>query len=93
MGRTNPTFRDRLREFEESRGKFRRSLRQQYQTDFDSLIEHARQYADAAGYQNPTDPEREILFSIILGQQAEIRQLQDRVTKLESDGQNQSGSE
>lgn len=85
MGRTNPTFRDRLRQFEENRAKLRRSLRQQYQRDFDTIIEHARQFADAAGYQNPREPEREILFSIILGQQTEIRELKQRVAELETE--------
>lgn len=83
MGRTNPTYRDYLSSTEDDWQDFRRSLRQQYQTDFDQLFEYARQYADAAGYLNRTDPTEALLLSMIVGLEAERRQLEDRITALE----------
>ena len=84
MGRTNPTYRDWLRRTSEDLQPFRRALRQQYQTDFDRLFEHADQYADAAGYANRTTPEFSLLLSIFLGQQRELRRLQDQLDEAES---------
>ncbi|MCL9818553.1 hypothetical protein [Natronocalculus amylovorans] len=54
MGRTNPTFRNRIQSIEQEWQPFRRGLRQHEQAYFDLCFSHA--YADAAGYQN--DPDR-----------------------------------
>ena len=79
MGRTNPTYRDTLRDFEERWQPFRRALRAQYQTDFDRLLEGADRFADAAGYQNPRTAERAILVSMLLAHEVELRRLRERV--------------
>lgn len=86
MGRTNPTFRDALRGQEQRYRPFRRGLRRRYRTDFDALFEHARQFADAAGYQNHADPETVALVAMLLGHQVELRRLNERLDDLEADG-------
>lgn len=85
MGRTNPTFRDRLRRFEEDWQPFRRGLRSEHQADFDRLIEMAERFAAAAGYQNPAHPYRAIVVSILVAQEVDRRRLEARVTALEAD--------
>lgn len=76
MGRTNPTYRDLLRGVESDLAPFRRALRGESQADFDRLFERADRHADAAAYLNPTDPERAVLWSILLSQERAIRRLQ-----------------
>ena len=85
MGRTNPTFRNVLRRFEENWQQYRRALRREHQEDFDELLEHADRFAAAAGMQNPTDPEKAILVSVLLAHEVEQRELRERVENLEAD--------
>lgn len=79
MGRTNPTYRDLLRAVEDDLSPFRRALRREHQADFDRLFERADRHADAAAYLNPTDPERAILWSILLSQEHAIQQLEAKL--------------
>ena len=83
MGRTNPTFRDQLRRFEEQWQNFRRGLRQPHQERFDELIEMADQFAAAAGYQNPPYAYQAIFLSIVLAQEIQRQRLEERVAALE----------
>lgn len=83
MGRTLPTFRDRLRQFEQEWQPYRRGLRRRHRSDFDRLLAKARQHAGAAGHQNPRSPEQAIVLSILLAQEIELRKLRDRVDALE----------
>lgn len=85
MGRTNPTYRDRLDSQEQAWGNYRRGLRQHEKAHFDVLWEAARTHADASGLQNPGDPMDAILLSICLEQQKTISNLEDRVTELQSE--------
>lgn len=86
MGRTNPTYRDRLRGLEERWSDYRRTLRRRDREPFDQLWEHARAHADAGGYQNPPDPMDAVLLSICLEQERQIRRLTERIETLESRG-------
>lgn len=79
MGRTNPTFRDTLRNLEEQWSPYRRGLRRRDQDLFDTLWGYARSYADAGGYLNHADPEVVMLFSICVAQQQQIEMLRQRV--------------
>jgi len=79
MGKTNPTFRDQIRGFENEYESMRRGLRLEDQEHYDRLLEHANQFADAAGYANPVSPEIAILLSICLGQQREITELREKL--------------
>ncbi|WP_435359244.1 hypothetical protein [Haloarchaeobius sp. DFWS5] len=82
MGRTNPTYRDHLRDFEDRYQPFRRALRRQYRGDFDRLFERADGHAHAAGYQHGTDHEVDALLSMLVSHEAEIRELRERLTEL-----------
>ncbi len=84
MGRTNPTFRDLLRQRRQDWNSYRRGLRAAHKPAFDALFEDATTYADAAGLQNAREPMFPILVSMLLAQKRQIRSLEDRVQKLES---------
>ncbi len=77
MGRTNPTYRDALRRLESEWEPMRRALRREYQDDFDRLFDRAREFADAAGYANPPDPERALVLSLLLAHEVELRRLRE----------------
>ncbi|WP_232685751.1 hypothetical protein [Halobacterium zhouii] len=82
MGRTNPTYRDCLDAYEQRCQPFRRALRREREADFDRLFERARNHAHAAGHLNPTDPERAALLSMLLAQEAELREQASELAKL-----------
>ncbi|MEF8813492.1 MAG: hypothetical protein V5A55_06705 [Halovenus sp.] len=79
MGRTNPTYRDLIDQLEDEMQPFRRALRRTDTADFDRLFDRARRYADAGGYLNSQEPMRVVLFSMLLAQEHELRQLRERV--------------
>lgn len=83
MGKTQPTYRDRLRRLESDWEPFERALRSQYQDDWSQLWNHARKYADAAGIQNEVTTIEPFLVTVCLGQQKQIRELEERVEELE----------
>lgn len=83
MGRTNPTYRDRVNEFENDWQQFRGFLRRRHQPHFDRLIGQARNHADAGGVQNPVEPKWAILVLIGLAQEEAIAELKERVSALE----------
>ncbi|WP_254538404.1 hypothetical protein [Halomarina litorea] len=78
MGRTNPTFRDQLREYEDYWQAYRRALRRRGQPHFDRLFEHAAAHADAAGALNDSEPLYPILVSIALEHERRIEELEER---------------
>jgi hypothetical protein len=79
MGRTNPTYRNHLDAYEQRCQAFRRALRREYKDDFDRLFERARDHAHAAGHLNSTDPERAAILSMLLAQEAELRELHEQL--------------
>lgn len=83
MARTNPTYRDSLRRFEEEWQPFRRALRRPHEQHFDRLFERARNHADAAADTNHHDPERAAVMAILLDQEIELKDLKERVEELE----------
>lgn len=93
MGRTNPTYRDRLRRVQDNWSDYRRALRQRDQASFDALWEDAGQYADAAGYQNPPRTFDAILISMLLAQHTRIQELEDRLSRLEPPEESQPGGD
>lgn len=84
MGKTNPTYRDELRSFRQSWEPFYRALRRQHKPHFDRLFDQAGNFADAAGHQNPIDPEIGIVFSILLAQEERIAQLEEQLADAET---------
>jgi hypothetical protein len=79
MGRTNPTMRDRLDHLEQEWRPFRRTLRRRHRADFDRLFERARRHADAASQGNPADEWRAFVLAVLLAQERDLRELQERV--------------
>ena len=83
MGRSKPTFRNYLDAFEGDWQPYRRALRRRDQPGFDRLFEKARGHADAAGQLDPADPRPVVLFSMLLAQERELCELEERVEALE----------
>ena len=83
MGRTNPTYRDRLEALETEFSAYRRALRASEQDHFDRLFEHGRTYAHAAGYLNHPDPEIPYLLSVLLAHERRIAELSEQVETLQ----------
>lgn len=79
MGRTNPTYRDTLRQLENQWSDFRRGLRHHNQEHFDQLWVDAANYADAAGYHNSERNMDLVLMSILLAQERRIAELEAAV--------------
>ena len=84
MGRTNPTYRDRLQAIEQRWGAYRRTLRRRDQPRFDQLFVYARDHADAAGMLNHEDRLAPVLISIDLEQERRIDELETRIEELET---------
>jgi hypothetical protein len=85
VGRTNPTFRDFLDDYEGRFGDYRRALRREGQEDFDRLFARARAYADAAGYANHLDRDRLVLLSMALGHEAALREREGEIEALRAE--------
>lgn len=79
MGRTNPTFRDRLRGLETEFSDYRRALRRRDRPHFDRLFEHGRAHADAAGVLNHADPTVPLLVAALLEHERRIAELEAAV--------------
>jgi hypothetical protein len=88
VGRTNPTYRDRLTGLEREWGDYRRALRTTEQPHFDQLFEHGREYAHAAGYLNHPTPEIPLLVSILLAHERELARVQERLAELDDTDSN-----
>jgi len=82
VGRTNPTYRDQIRRTQDSWNQFRRGLRHRDYDAYDRLWEHASNYADAAGYHNPSRTLDGVLMSIALAQERRIAELEEVVEEL-----------
>lgn len=82
MGRTNPTYRRALDDLAQEYQPFRRALRHPHDEDFDAVVEKARSFADAATHQNPPRPAHGALLSVIVGQEAELRERREDVEEL-----------
>lgn len=78
MGRTNPTYRDRLTTIEQEWQAYRRGLRAREQAHFDRLFEHGRDYAHAAGYLNYSDPMVPLLISMLVAHERELAALREQ---------------
>ena len=91
MGRTNPTYRDIVRDLEENWQQYRKALRRVDKPHFDRLFEHAREHADAAGYLNHQQPEVTLLVSVVLEQGKRMQSLHERIRALESESDATNG--
>ena len=96
MGRTNATYRQHLDAYEQRCQSFRRALRRERKPDFDRVFERARNHAHAAGHLNAPDPERAAILSVLVAQEAAIRDLREQLTELQDvngDGEGSEGEE
>ena len=85
MSRGSTTYRDLIRAMESRWTAYRRGLRRADQQVFDRLFESARAHVDASGLQNPQLVEIPALISMLLEQQKQIDDLEDRLDHLEHD--------
>lgn len=83
MGKTNPTTRDRICEFEEEWQAYRRALRRDRQTAFDDVLVHLREQAVAIDAQNPVEPRWTYWMAVAVAQENQLRELRGRVEALE----------
>lgn len=79
MGRTNPTYRDRLAALEREWRAYRRGLRAANQPHFDRLFEHGRDYAHAASNCNQPTPELSLLVSVLLAHERRLADLDEQL--------------
>ncbi len=75
MGRTVPSFRMLLEGIVEELSSFRRALRGEDRTAFDSLMNMARQHASSCTVAPLLDPMDAVFLSILIEQEKEIRAL------------------
>jgi len=85
MGRTNPTYRDRLRRLEERWRDYRRALRHPDGEHFDRLWTHAADHADAAGHQHDERALDLALVSVALAHERRLAALGEDVEALGED--------
>jgi hypothetical protein len=75
MGRSVPTYRMKLEELIAELAPYRRALREEDRPAFDALMNRARRYASAAGYQASSDPMETAVLSMLLGLEKEMEAL------------------
>lgn len=92
MGRTNPTYRDRIDALEREWAAYRRGLRAAEQTHFDHLFDHGREHAHAAGYLNHPTPEFPLLVSMLLAHERRLAALEARLEGDEPDADCSEGT-
>ena len=84
MGKTNLTYRDTIRQFENDWKPYRKALRTQHVDDFDRLIDRARNFADAGGIQNHPHPTTTHMISILLSQEVHMQKMEERLEEIEN---------
>lgn len=84
MGRTVPTFTNIIDQELSSWSKYRRGLHKEDQELFDEVFRAAKRQLAANFYAMRTIPFESIMMSITLEQRKLIRQLQDRIVRLET---------
>ena len=83
MGRTVPTFTNLIDYEVQSWSKYRRGLPQNDQELFDEVFRAAKRQLASNFYAMRTIPFESIIMSIVVEQQKLIRQLEDRIVRLE----------
>jgi len=75
LGRSVPTYRMKLEELIAELGDYRRALREEDRKAFDALMNRARRYASAAGFQASSDPMETAMLSMLVGIEKELESL------------------
>ena len=87
MGRSVPTYRLKLEELIAELAPYRRALREDDRPAFDALMNRARRYASAAGYQAAADPMETAILSMLLGLERELEALRRNASGRAASGQ------
>jgi hypothetical protein len=87
MGRTIPTYREKISDWEDEYTDYYRALRHDRQLAFDDLVKHVNRHSMAGDARNHHTPELAHLVSICVGQQHEIRQLHEEIETLQEAGE------
>ena len=82
MGRTNPTFRDRLAALQDRWKRYRRGLRHENQPRFDRLWNYATKHADSGGLLNHETPILPVLMGMNVEQERRLDELEAEVEAL-----------
>ncbi|HIH43598.1 MAG TPA: hypothetical protein HA257_00515 [Candidatus Methanoperedenaceae archaeon] len=93
MGRTVPSFRNLLEEITSELSVFRRALRGEDKTAFDSLMNHARKHASSCTVAPALDPMDAVFLSILVEQQKELMSLREAIARVPSGCQVRSGEQ
>ena len=80
MGRTVPSFRILLEDIIKELSVFRRALRGEDKTAFDSLMNKAREHASSCTVAPVIEPMDSIFLSILVEQQKELNSLREAIT-------------
>ena len=80
MGRTVPSFRILLEDIIKELSVFRRALRGEDKTAFDSLMNKAREHASSCTVAPVIEPMDSIFLSILVEQQKELNSLREIIT-------------
>jgi len=90
MGKTNPTYRDTVRNLRKNEfEQYRRALRYEHQERFDFLWDQAELHSMAGGAYRG-DPMEAILLSMMIAQQRELDDLRDRLDRYEDKADSES---
>ncbi len=79
MGRFFPSARQVVNASAEHLAKWRRALRKEDQEAFDELLRHFRSHAGAAGYSTLESPFENLVLSVLVEQQKQLRRLRKKL--------------
>lgn len=83
LGRTVPTFRKVLKEEKKKWRKFKNSLKEEERKAFEILIEDCERHVSASSQVKSPNPFREMIMSILIEQQKEIKSIKEKIEELE----------
>ena len=84
MGRTVATFHQLIEQARARFARYRRALRREDQRVFDELFARVHYYVASCSYEMPWNPLEAIFLTLLLDQQKQIHQLEERVRDSQS---------
>lgn len=79
MGRTTPTYRQKIKNMKSKWSKFREGLKKEDKKYFDRIFERAQFFADAGSYANHPNSSSTVILSVLVSQEKEIQKLRDKI--------------
>lgn len=83
VGRTVPTYREVLKEEKKKWKEFKNSLKEEEREVFERLLEDCELHVSAGSQVKSPNPFREMVMSMLLEQQKEIRFIKKKLDRLE----------